>query len=180
MDMAQKQQTTLTPSRAKNRCPPMLETLIRQVNEIDGDTEIYGHMKSLCKGVHELAQLAALPVGMRDGYATAVVGTDEEWEHFCQGLPGKPWRKWPEMNIQKWQWPQTVVELVIDSDGRILPVDFVLSALRGVEARRLRECRVCQKIFWASRLDRKGGPYGCSSQCNNTLYQRDSRERKKP
>jgi hypothetical protein len=137
----------------------------------------------MCRILHELAQLAALPIDMRKGYAKAVVGSAEEWERFCKRLPARLWRDWIEIEPppKTWRWPSVLVEFVIDDSGKITrrELDFLIF-MEGVEARRLRECRVCQRLFWASRIEKSGAPYGCSDQCNNTLRQRDSRARKKP
>lgn len=38
----------------------------------------------------------------------------------------------------------------------------------NIEARRIRNCVICSKIFWANRIDK----WACSKSCGNTLRQR--------
>jgi hypothetical protein len=192
--MRPKNQANLTSDRARFRPKATLRDLIALVNAIDKisdeewrEMERYDpfdvfHRKNLCKCVHQIAQLANLPDGnMQKEYAKAVVGTEEEWERFCQNLPVKPWRKWSDLHAGQWRWPWISYELVIGAGGQIVPSHHFtqISALEGIEAKRLRECQKCQRIFWALRIEKKGGPYGCSPECNNVIYQRDYRERER-
>ncbi|HKQ90020.1 MAG TPA: hypothetical protein VJZ77_05010 [Blastocatellia bacterium] len=132
--------------------------------------------KNFCKGIHQMAQLANLPVNMWGDYARALGGSTEEWERFCQSLPAKLWRKWPEQHDREWRWPLVTYELMIDADGLIKPhYHNSLSALENIEARRLRECRYCQRIFWASRIVM----VQCSKRCGNNFRQKECREKKK-
>jgi hypothetical protein len=224
-------------SRAKHRCPPSLKKLVDYVNWADANSldgtlqklvkqmkdarvseshiralkkqwaSIVGSIRSLCRGVHELAQVAALPPTMREKYAKAVVGTDEEWERFCSCLPARLWRdpnpggnlivqgKYREWNRAvalgpriEWNWPQVAIELVIGDDGRVASPDYNgMAALIGIEAKRLKECRRCQKIFWATRTDM----VACSKTCagalraktfreNKRLAEREAKRRKRP
>ena len=191
--MAQKQQTSVTTDRAKNRCPRLLSLWIGKINHIDkmsakswADLEKFSPggaqlLRGECKAVHELAQMAALPTDWRDDYSKAVVGTTEEWDRFCRdlsgcmGFPVKLWRKWP-VTIRK-QWPTMSIELTIMNDGRINSLENdVRAAMLGVEARRIKECRICQQIFWATRIDM----VACGKRCANALRQRTFRESKKP
>jgi hypothetical protein len=198
--MAQKEQICVTEGRAKYRCPPGMQELIELVNSACEAYEVIEKeyekehlpppkdhdLKSICKSVHELAQMAALPADIWRDYVKAVIGTVEEWEIFCRKLPAPLWRKWPEIDMRGAlpflrTWPQLTISLVIGSDYRVsAPEQYHMTALIGIDARRLRECRVCWRIFWASRVEKTGGPYGCSAQCNNTLRQRNHKERKKP
>jgi len=45
--------------------------------------------------------------------------------------------------------------------------DFI--ATYKIEARRIRLCRICYKIFWANRMDK----WTCSKECGNKLRQRN-------
>jgi hypothetical protein len=188
----QKDQTNLTRDRARFQPTPEVGELIALVNAIDEISdeewqkmERYDpfdvfHRQNLCKCVHQIAQIANLPDGnMQEEYAKAVVGTEEEWERFCQRLPVKPWRKWANLHAGQWRWPWISYELVISDDGLIVPSHHFrqIAALENIEAKRLRECQKCQRIFWTSRIEKKGGPYGCGPECNNVIYQRNHRER---
>jgi hypothetical protein len=184
--MARKEQIGVTKDRAKYRCPDALKRLIDSVNWIDdmndlldkrgvGDPNIADQNKALCKGVHEIAQIAALPQNMWLEYSRAVVGTGEEWEKFCVRLPAQLWRKWP--NLVSRLWPQITIMLFISDDGLInSPGHDIMTALIGVEAKRLKECRHCQHIFWALRIDM----VACGKRCATALRQRTFRESKKP
>ncbi len=133
---------------------------------------------NLRRTFHRLAHLAALPLDMRGNYILASAGSPEMWERFCSRLPAPLWRDWTEED--GWEWPSLSISLEFDDDGRVFTgTDSILSTLIGIEAKRLRECRVCQKIFWATRIEKSGGPYGCGAQCNNVLRQRAHKERKK-
>jgi hypothetical protein len=50
--------------------------------------------------------------------------------------------------------------------------DPLLQALEGVEAKRIRECKRCGKIYWAGRVDMPG----CSKECTHALRQKRYRE----
>ncbi len=59
-------------------------------------------------------------------------------------------------------------------------IDPFIEALKGVEARRIRECQKCRRIFWAGRLDMTC----CSTRCAKVLRTKNWRvnvsvERKK-
>lgn len=60
----------------------------------------------------------------------------------------------------------------IGKDGRItFQNDKVIKALEGIDIKRLRICEVCNRIFWANRLEK----LGCSDRCNQTLRTRRKR-----
>lgn len=184
--MRKKQQIDVTQDRAQYRCPPGLKELIDVVNAINETSdeeweriekynpfEAFGH-KDLCKGVHQIAQLANLPVDMREDYAKAVVGAPEVWDRFCKRLAAKLWRKWPDLYAREWRWPLISFELVIDADGKIGPhYHNMLNALWGIEAKRLKECQYCQRIFWASRINMTA----CSKRCGGNLRAKTFREK---
>jgi hypothetical protein len=132
----------------------------------------------LRRTIYRLAHLAALPPDMWSDYVFASASSPEEWKRFCSHLPAPLWRDWTEED--GWEWPSISISLEFSDDGRIFEgAKNVLTTLIGIEAKRLRECRVCQKIFWATRIEKSGGPYGCSSQCNNTLRQRAFKEKER-
>jgi hypothetical protein len=56
------------------------------------------------------------------------------------------------------------VELSIDVEGLVrIRVDEFTEALEGIEAKRIRLCEVCKRIFWAGRITQKC----CSNSCSN-------------
>jgi len=187
--MAQKGRNVVTGNRAKNRCKPEVQELIDLVNEIDEtsdkdwkELEKYNNPwdahadENFCKGIHQMAQLANLPVDVREDYVRALGGSPEEWDRFCDRVGVKLWRKWPEPPDRGWRWPLVTYELTIDADGRIEPhYHNNLTALEGIEARRLKECRRCQRIFWAQWINM----VTCDDQCGNAFRQQTSREKKK-
>lgn len=61
--------------------------------------------------------------------------------------------------------------LRVGKDGLIQQEPSILHAcLIGIEAQRIRQCKACKKLYWASRLhQRHGGSNGCSPRCNNSL-----------
>lgn len=62
----------------------------------------------------------------------------------------------------------------IDQDGVIRVIkDIFDEAVTGVEARRIRECGQCHRIFWAGRMDQQG----CSPRCANAIRQQKKRAR---
>jgi hypothetical protein len=62
--------------------------------------------------------------------------------------------------------------LVIDPNGRLALRDALLDALIGVPAERIRSCVVCDRIFWAARINSEC----CSVRCRKTHNQRNSRK----
>ncbi len=57
-----------------------------------------------------------------------------------------------------------VLRLSVGQGGRIQIVHGALiGALEGVEAARIRECRICSRIFWAGRSDQQCCTSGCAS-----------------
>lgn len=64
----------------------------------------------------------------------------------------------------------------IGKDGKItFQTDKVIRALEGIDIKRLRICEVCNRIFWANRLEK----IGCSDKCNQTLRTRRKRTKDK-
>ena len=65
------------------------------------------------------------------------------------------------------------LRLSVGQDGRIHIVHGpLIGALEGVEAARIRECRICSRIFWAGRIDQPC----CTSRCASALRTRRYRE----
>jgi hypothetical protein len=53
----------------------------------------------------------------------------------------------------------------VDTEGNLrLHAHPILEALKDVEAARIRRCPICDKIYWAERIDQPA----CSKRCNNT------------
>lgn len=76
-------------------------------------------------------------------------------------------------------WPPYVpLQLGINKEGKLGIVEGffggqILGTLQGVEARRIKECPTCQKIFWAGRFDQPC----CSKRCGGALRTRRWRQR---
>jgi hypothetical protein len=188
MGRSKKQQIDVTSDRAKFGCPLEVRELIRVVNKIDQTLDKdwkdldYSNPwdahanQEFCKIIHQMAQLARVPADMREDYARALGGSQEEWDRFCERLGVPLWRKWSNESDREWRWPLGTYELTINSNGKIEPrYHNNLLALAGVEATRIRECRHCQEIFWASRNDM----VACGKRCANNLRAKTFREKKK-
>jgi hypothetical protein len=182
--MGEKSVTTVTPVE-------FLEINIRHVNwiaelpvEQHGSPDIAPVIRNFCRTFHQIAHVIALPADMRADYAKAVVGTDEEWKKFCERLPAPLWRGWTDTDPMPaaWDKPRISFGLDITEDGIKPDAHDILQILVdvGADIRRMRECRVCQKLFWAKRIEKTGGPFGCSVRCNNVHRQRDFKASKKP
>jgi hypothetical protein len=80
-----------------------------------------------------------------------------------------------EMDGQpRWRWPRAYIG--IDPETSLIGVmknEWLLDLI-GVEADRLRECQICQRIFWA----RQDNMVACSSSCSNANRQRTFREKR--
>lgn len=196
------QEISVTPTSTPKQCPPLVRQLIDALNKLPTSAELKKELGEreatelpfvarqmrvvvnqwidLRRTLHRLAQLAALPADMHFDYMVASIGSEEEWDSFCRRLPAPLWRDSTEANVPvDWEWPCFSITLEFSDDGRVCaPEHNMLIAFIGIEAKRLRECRVCWQIFWASRIEKSGGPYGCSPRCNNTLRQRAYKERK--
>ena len=61
-----------------------------------------------------------------------------------------------------------------DEDGKIQFIkSTIVTVLEGVEAGRIRECPICQNIFWAGRTDQQC----CSPRCRKIWHTRRWREK---
>jgi hypothetical protein len=67
----------------------------------------------------------------------------------------------------------TSVVLFVDQGKLEVSVPPLYQTLKGVELKRVRECPICQNIFWVGRLDQTC----CSSKCSRTLRVRRWRVR---
>lgn len=61
----------------------------------------------------------------------------------------------------------------INDQGKIaFTLDKLLDGILGADAERIRKCPICNRIFWAGRIDKKG----CSNQCANSIRVHRSRK----
>jgi hypothetical protein len=68
------------------------------------------------------------------------------------------------------------VRLLMNEQGKaVQQKNPVLDALKGVHLDHIRSCAVCERIFWAPRINSAC----CSEQCRNTHNQRKSRARRR-
>jgi hypothetical protein len=68
-----------------------------------------------------------------------------------------------------------LVDLYVDQHGILhKDEDPVIALVLGLDIRRIRQCAICENLFWAQRLDRQC----CQKQCADTHNKRLSRERK--
>ena len=80
----------------------------------------------------------------------------------------------PKTNASLWLSMSPAPEIRIDGRGVIrVDSDEFSRAIDGVEANRIRECKICKHIFWARRITQNG----CTTTCANTLRVRRWRER---
>jgi hypothetical protein len=178
--LSKKTEISVTESTGLELIIKMVNGVVQNPSWLGGTPEGVMNVRNICRTFHQMAQYAALPADMREDYAKAVVGTAEEWDKFCSRLPAKLWREWADIDPQPRTWfkPRISYPLELGDDWRWRQRERdIMELLEEIDARRLRECRVCQKIYLVSRIVKKtGGPYGCSPQCNNTLRQRTYRE----
>jgi hypothetical protein len=106
------------------------------------------------KALREKPVLRALEKALRDGWNRAVLG---HWN--IDLLDG--WHS-------SWNSNPPIGDWVAYQLGE---KDVVIEALQGVDARRVRKCLICGKIFWAGRLDKTT----CSPACGNINNVRNSR-----
>jgi hypothetical protein len=70
----------------------------------------------------------------------------------------------------------STIRIEFNDDGTpIFEPDEFSKALEGVDVRRIRECKICKRVFWAGRSDKM-----CCSKQHNTAYNvRLTRERRR-
>lgn len=62
----------------------------------------------------------------------------------------------------------------IDEEGKVrFKKDWFGEAIEGVEAERVRECAICDVVFWAGRIDQ----WCCNPRCASLLRKKRKRER---
>jgi hypothetical protein len=70
-------------------------------------------------------------------------------------------------------YPENLVFVRADAAGNLrIEHDLILRALEGVEAKRICECPICGKLYWAGRLDKPA----CRTECAHVLRQRRYRK----
>jgi len=139
----------------------------------------YISIRNLRRTVHEMAQIASMPDEWRQDYAKAVVSDTEVWERFQTRLPAPLWREWTTTDsvtvTKPWRWPWIALTLAIGADGRIYHPELeMLTALIGIDAKRLRECRKCHQIFWAQWIT----TMDCDKRCGGSFRAKTFREKK--
>jgi hypothetical protein len=73
-----------------------------------------------------------------------------------------------------YQITEFAISLTLDGDGKILiQTGPLLELVKGVEARRIRQCSECKRIFWAGRMDK----FACTKKCVQRRRVRLWRER---
>jgi hypothetical protein len=82
----------------------------------------------------------------------------------------------PQENLALAAQLRSYAQIMIDDSGELyLAKDKFASAIDGVEAKRIRECEICRRIFWAGRIDQPS----CSTACAHALRNRRYRARYK-
>jgi hypothetical protein len=133
-------------SRAMHRCPKNLDWLIEQVNEADAR-----QFEKCLLNDPVFAKFRSISDSLR------------AMSQIAAALPDRVVGSKPRITL----------DLTIGEDGRIGFKDSeILEALIGVDATRIRECEICQRIFWA----RQDNMYSCGSRCSATRRQRKLRE----
>jgi len=154
--------------------------------------QAYEDFRRRRRAIHELAQYAAQPADKRDVYKATVFYRDRktrQWWRAHRAVAGGigytdvargdgPPEWWLEdisendkdALLGPERWP--AASLVIDQQGRFAVREEWVTALIGVEADRIRECEICQQVFWA----RQDNMWACSPRCSNARRQRKLRE----
>lgn len=131
----------------------------------------YETFRYTCRKLHEMAQLATMSTSERGNFnKPGLVYVDpnrmpDAWQATSQYdvMDGEP----------RWQWPRA--DIGIDPETGLIGVmknEWLLDLI-GVEADRLRECKICQRIFWAWQ----NNMVACNSKCSNVNRQRTLREK---
>lgn len=82
----------------------------------------------------------------------------------------------PQENLALASQLRSSAQIMIDDNGELyIDKDMFASAIDGVEAKRIRECEICRRIFWAGRIDQPS----CSTACAHALRNRRYRARYK-
>src|SRR5262249_53902499 len=130
----------------------------------------YEYFRILREQVRGLAQLARMTPEARTlfndpfFYYADLVELPDEWEISDNERNARAGR---------WRWPRIEIEIKINAEGKFVAREYaLLTPLIGCEAARLRECAICQSIFWARQDNMKA----CSTSCSNANRQRAFRE----
>lgn len=143
---------------------------------------------SLYEGFQNLLFFRHLLTSLRATHENAVAASNGDFRIYKQMMITEFYRL-INPNANKFARKYFVKSIEEDSVRRFdnLLIDFspesifgyeprpIVRILKGVEFRRVRQCRLCKKLFWAKRLD----ALGCSARCSNALRQRKLREKKK-
>jgi hypothetical protein len=135
----------------------------------------YIRFRKLRMDMHEMAQYGSLSEMQQIRYQMEV-GEDREKfrKDFKAAFGDNPWHERTQFDTDSsyynWRPPKLEVNLDIDRDTGLWRAgeSDPLNALVGVEASRLRECKVCQQIFWAHQ----DNMVACTSRCSATNRQR--------
>lgn len=146
MDGKKSKKSVTAKSRAKYKCPEKLAALISTINAVDEAPTDPDPANNPSLRLRSISQAIHDMSRMANDPAWTLVGA----------------------------WPRITFDLTLDADGRIgFPAFETLDALIGVDAKRLRECEMCQRIFWA----RQDNMVACGPRCSNANRQRRHRER---
>src|SRR5215472_13712617 len=122
--MKQKEQASLTDAErimGLKSIINLVNTIAEKPPEEHGPPGVSTVIRDLCRTFHQVAQFAALSEegDVREQYKKAVVGTDEEWEKYCDWLGVKLWRGWTDIDPPPatWSKPRFSVALDITSNG---------------------------------------------------------------
>jgi hypothetical protein len=160
------------------------------LNQYEDVESAYAAFRRMRRVVHELAQYAALPASKREAFKNVVFHRDEagNWMRadlteadritFTYIAPTSAPPRWLEdirtneiaALLRAERWPSA--SLTIEQGRFAVRRDEWITSLIGCEADRLRECEVCQRIFWA-RMDNM---QACTPRCSNARRQRKLRE----
>jgi hypothetical protein len=169
-----------------NRAPGLLPVFIEIANSIPPDLEVPDLADLITKGGCDGVALSRAFQKMLDEQfpprfrklvglikpqtlATAVEryflfqATRETLRAIAQMPKGSGFLPLPPVGLEQF------LEAKIDGEGRIVLIAGpLMEVLRGVEAARIRQCPVCQRIFWAGRKDQPA----CTKQCTHVLRTR--------
>ncbi len=151
----------------------ILETIYNGWRSMRKSVKQYPLLRNYLKkkvGVVEHYNFGSKKQRITSEYSTALLNFEELREEFIEivyGLNNEP-EMLPYINFAQSTVRFTIVE------GKIsFRLTEIISLLDGLEADRLRICKICNNIFWAFRKDAQG----CSVQCNQTHRTRKWREK---
>lgn len=144
------------------------------------DLETYSFFRFMRLTVRDLANRALLP---RDAEFEYQVSLDKPQQRarFARRFNIVDWEEGDPRDYETWpnstRVPSFTVFIYIDAgSGLTNPLrNHWLEALVGIEAKRLRICDFCRRVFWA----RQDNMHACSSRCSTANRQRLLREKRK-